>query len=147
MILPVTLTIAAASAVINLWLAFRIVPLRLRDKVLLGDNGDTLLQGRMRAHANFAEYAPFVLILLGLIELGGGSTVWLWMAGVAFVLARIAHAFGMDRTTSSPTRAGGALVTWALLAVLAGWALAIAYQATAVPAATTFQMVPAGARA
>ena len=147
MILPVTLTIAAAVAVVNLWLAFRIVQLRLKDKVMLGDNGDTLLQGRMRAHANFTEYAPFVLILMGLIELGGGSPRWLWIAGVAFVIARIAHAFGMDRTVPSPTRGGGALVTWALLAVLAGWALTIAYQANAVPTATTFQMVPAGASA
>jgi uncharacterized membrane protein YecN with MAPEG domain len=146
-ILPVTLTIAAAAAVVNLWLAFRIVPIRLKDKVLLGDNGDALLQGRMRAHANFTEYAPFILILMGLIELGGGSTLWLWIAGAVFVVARIAHAFGMDRKTSSPTRAGGALATWALMALLAGWALAIAYQANAVPAAKTFQVVPSGSQA
>ncbi|RXD03524.1 MAPEG family protein [Sphingomonas sp. UV9] len=147
MILPVTLTIAAAAAVVNLWLAFRIVTIRLKDKVLLGDNGDTLLQGRMRAHANFTEYAPFILILLGLIELAGGSTLWLWIAGVVFVIARIAHAFGMDRTTSSPARAGGALATWALMALLAVWAVAIAYQANAVPAAKTFQVVPSGSQA
>ena len=147
MILPVTLTIAAAAAVVNLWLAFRIVPIRVKDKVLLGDNGNALLQGRMRAHANFTEYAPFILILLGLIELAGGSTMWLWIAGVVFVIARVAHAFGMDRVTSSVPRAGGALATWALMAVLACWALAIAYQANAVPAAKTFQVVPSGGRA
>ncbi len=147
MILPVTLTIAAAATIVNLWLAFRIVPIRLKDKVLLGDNGDALLQGRMRAHANFTEYAPFILILMGLIELGGGSTLWLWIAGAVFVVARIAHGFGMDRTTSSPARAGGALATWVLMALLAGWALAIAYQANALPAAKTFQVVPSGSQA
>jgi uncharacterized membrane protein YecN with MAPEG domain len=146
-ILPVTLTIAAAAAVVNLWLAFRIVPIRVKDKVLLGDNGNALLQGRMRAHANFTEYAPFILILLGLIELAGGSTMWLWIAGVVFVIARVAHAFGMDRATSSVPRAGGALATWALMAVLACWALSIAYQANSVPAAKTFQVVPSGGRA
>lgn len=129
MILPVTLTIAAAAVVVNLWLAFRIVPTRLKDKVLIGDNDDPRLRSRMRAHANFTEYAPFVLILLGLIELAGGSPTLLWIAGVAFVLARIAHGLGMDRTTSNPWRAGGALATWAILALLAGWAIAIAYQA------------------
>jgi uncharacterized membrane protein YecN with MAPEG domain len=146
-ILPVTLTIAAAAAVVNLWLAFRIVPLRLKDKVLIGDDGNQRLQARMRAHANFTEYAPFILILIGLIELAGGSMTWLWIAGAVFVVARIAHAFGMDRTTSSPSRAGGALATWALMALLAGWALTIAYQANAVPAAKTFQVVPSGAQA
>ena len=64
-----------------------------------------------------------------------------------FVIARVAHAFGMDRATSSVPRAAGALVTWALMALLAGWALAIAYQANAVPAAKTFQVVPSGDRA
>ncbi len=147
MILPVTLTIAAAAAVVNLWLAFRIVPMRLKDNVLIGDDGNQRLQARMRAHANFTEYAPFILILLGLIELAGGSTLWLWIAGAVFVIARIAHAFGMDRTTSSVPRAGGALATWALMAVLAGWALTIAYQANSVPAAKTFQVVPSNGRA
>ncbi len=126
-ILPVTLTIAAAAAVINLWLAFRIVPTRIKGKVLIGDAGDQRLAARMRAHANFAEYGPFVLILFGLIELAGASKDWLWVLGLVFAVARIAHAFGMDRTTSNPARAVGALLTWAVMALLAGWALAIAY--------------------
>jgi uncharacterized membrane protein YecN with MAPEG domain len=146
-ILPVTLTIAAAAAVVNLWLAFRIVPMRLKGNVLIGDDGNQRLQARMRAHANFTEYAPFILILIGLIELAGGSTTWLWIAGAVFVIARIAHAFGMDRTTSSAPRAGGALVTWALMALLAGWALTIAYQANTAPAAKTFEVVPSGSQA
>ena len=129
MILPVTLTIAAATAVVNLWLAFRIVPTRVKNNVLVGDNDDLRLRSRMRAHANFAEYAPFVLILMALIELAGGSAMWLWIAGLAFVLARIAHGLGMDRPTSNPLRAGGALATWVVLALLAGWAIAVAYQA------------------
>ena len=130
MILPVTLTIAAALAVVNLWLAFRIVPTRMRDKVMVGDNGDARLHARMRAQANFVEYAPFVLILFGLIELGGGSPTILWVLGVVFVIGRVLHGFGMDRTGPNVLRAGGALTTWAILAVLAGWALAMAYGAS-----------------
>ena len=51
----------------------------------------------MRAQANFIEYTPFVLILIGLIELAEGSQLWLWIVGVVYILARIAHGFGMDR--------------------------------------------------
>lgn len=129
MILPVTLTIAAAATVMNLWLAFRIVPTRVKENVLHGDDGNALLAQRMRAQANFVEYAPFILILMGLIELAGGGQFWLWGIGFVFVVARIAHAIGMDRTSSNAWRAAGALLTWAVMALLAGWAVALAYGA------------------
>ena len=127
MLLPVTLTIAAATAVIALWLALRISRIRVYDKVMVGDGDQPLLTARMRAHANFAENAPFVLILMALVELAGGSPTALWIIGALFVIARIVHPLGMERPTPNPLRAGGALVTWLLMGVLAGWALSLAY--------------------
>lgn len=127
MILPVTLTIAAAAAVLNLWLAMRIVRGRFSTKVMTGDGGDPMMLGRMRAQANFIEYTPFVLILMGLIEMAGGSATVLWALGAVFVLGRFAHGLGMDRATPNVFRAAGALSTWAVLAGLAGWALVVAY--------------------
>src|SRR3546814_12320133 len=58
--------------------------------------GDPLLRARMRAHANYAEYTPFFLILLGLIELARGTHLWLWGVAILYVIGRILHAFGMD---------------------------------------------------
>ena len=129
MILPVTLTIAAACAVVNIWLAVRLVRGRVRGKVMVGDGGDPAMLAGMRAHANFGEYAPIVLILMALVELARGPLVALWVIGVLFVLARIAHPLGMARPAPNPFRAGGALVTWVVTLVLAGWALAIAVDA------------------
>lgn len=131
MILPISLTIAAAAAVINLWLALRIVPTRMRDKGGLPEADAARLTTNMRAHANFAEYAPFILILMALIELAGGSPTGLWIAGTVFVAARVAHGIGMTRPSPNPFRGGGAFVTWAILAALAGWAVATAYHAGA----------------
>lgn len=102
--------------------------------MLHGAGSDTLLLARMRAHANFAEYAPFVVILSGLIELARGPSLWLWVAMLIFVVARLAHAFGMDVTTP-PTRLRlvGIVGTWLVMLALAVWALAIGYQAAAKP--------------
>lgn len=100
--------------------------MRLRDEVLIGDGGDDLLAGRMRAQANLVEYAPFVLILLALIELARGTSATLAAAAIIFVIARIAHPIGMDLRRSNVPRAGGAVVTWLVLAFLIGWALLIA---------------------
>ncbi|MCC2981437.1 MAPEG family protein [Sphingomonas sp. IC4-52] len=125
MVLPVTLVIAAACAVINIWLAVRLVRGRLKGKVMVGDGGDPAMLSGMRAHANFVEYAPIVLILMALIELARGPQVALWIIGAVFVVARIAHPLGMGRSAPNPMRAGGAMATWIVTLVLAGWALAI----------------------
>ncbi len=108
MLLPVTLTVAAAAGIGNFVLAMRIVQLRLKGKVLIGDGGDERLLARTRAQANFVEYTPFVLILMALIEAAGGSPRWLAITGGLFVAGRIAHPLGMDRPAPNPWRAGGA---------------------------------------
>ncbi len=125
-ILQTTLSLAAAAAIINVWLGVRISTLRVGKKVLHGDGGDPQLQQRMRAQANFIEYTPFVLILIAAIEMSGRGGRWLAVVGSVYMLARVAHAFGMDRTDSNPWRAGGILVTLATLIGLAAVAVLIA---------------------
>lgn len=126
-ILPVTLTIAGAAALLNIWLAMRAGRVRVTEKVSIGDGGNPRLIARMRAHANYAEYTPFFLILLGLIELGSGTSLWLWGIGVIYILARIAHAFGMDAEKPGKLRLIGIAVTFIALIILAVWALTIPY--------------------
>ena len=127
MILPITLTIAGAAAIVNVWLAIRIMSVRLKTKVLIGDGGNALLTARTRAQINFIEYTPFVLILLGLIEMARGTHPWLWAAGIIYILGRILHPFGMDKQTTHPLRAAGILTTWIVLLGLAIYALTIPY--------------------
>lgn len=127
MILPVTLTIAGAAAIVNIWLAIRIVTVRVKAKVLIGDGGNALLVTRMRAQLNYAEYTPFVLILMGLIELARGTSTWLWAAGIIYILGRIVHPFGMDKQVPHALRAGGIMTTWIVLIGLAGYAISIPY--------------------
>jgi hypothetical protein len=129
MILPITLTIAGAAALLNIWLARRVGQMRLAHKVSIGDGGNEALIARMRAQANFVEYTPFVLILIGLIELAEGSRLWLWIVGVAYILARIAHGFGMDRPRPDPLklRMIGVIVTALILFGLALYAIVLPY--------------------
>lgn len=95
-ILPVALATTAACALINLWLAFRVGQVRRAAKISIGDGGNERLTARMRAHLNFAEFAPVVLILIALIELAVGTEFWLWIAAGLFVIARVLHPLGMD---------------------------------------------------
>jgi len=123
--LPITMVTAGGAALINVWLAFRIGQVRRQSGVMLGDGGDARLTARMRAQANFVESAPFILILIGLIELGEGPSLWLWIVSTAFLIARVAHPFGMDGVRWCRTI--GAAVTLLILlglglyAVLTPW--------------------------
>ena len=125
--LPITLTMAGAAALLNIWLGLRVSQLRLRHKVSVGDAGDDRVTCRMRAHANFVEYTPFFLILIGLIELARGSEQWLWWVSILFILGRLAHPFGMDRPAPNKLRAIAIAITWAVLIGLAAYALALPY--------------------
>ena len=128
MILPMTLTMAAASTLLNIWLGMRVGQMRATHKVSIGDGGADPLIRRMRAQANFVEYAPFFLILLALIELAKGQPLWLWALASLFILVRILHAFGMDRPPGNRLRMIGAMATGLILVVLTVYAIVIVYQ-------------------
>lgn len=147
MILPITLVMAAAAGLINIWLAIRVTRVRSSANVWLGDGGSEPLVARTRAHLNFVEYAPFVLILIALIELARGTSLWLWLIGVAFMLARLAHGIGMDPSAPRILRRIGAMTTLAVLLALSVWAMVIGYQAAAAPPAPSGQAIFAVPRA
>src|SRR3954451_22906466 len=115
MILPITLTIAGASALVNIWLGMRVGRMRAAHKVSIGDGGAEPLVRRMRAQANFVEYTPFFLILVAGLEMTRGPSLWLWVPAALFVLARILHAFGMDRPPGNKLRMVGAMTTGVIL--------------------------------
>lgn len=146
MILPISLTAAAAAALINFWLGIRVGQVRRSEKVSVGDGGNEKVIRRMRAHANFVEFTPFVLILLVLIELASGTSMVLWSVMAFYMLGRIAHAFGMDG--AMPARQLGVVITMLTLLGLAFYAVYItqASRTTTVmpmPEAQT-ETVPAG---
>jgi uncharacterized protein len=127
MTLSITLTIAAAAALINLWLMIRCGQARTSEKVSIGDGGSEILIRRMRAHANFIESAPIVLVLIAVLELTSGTSTWLWVVGIAFILGRLLHALGMDGGTLEKGRFVGTVLTMLTLLGLAIMALISVY--------------------
>ena len=127
MTMPITLTIAGAAALLNIWLGFRVSQLRRLHKVSIGDGGNPLIAARMRSHANFIEYTPFFLILLALIEIARGSELWLWVVAILYIIGRLLHPFGMERPGRIWMRMAGVGATWMILLGLAAYAISIPY--------------------
>jgi uncharacterized membrane protein YecN with MAPEG domain len=126
MILQTTLSLAAAAAIINIWLAMRCGRLRASEKVMHGDGGSAPLMRRMRAHSNFIEYTPIALILIAVIEMSGKGGQWLAIVGAVYMAGRVLHALGMDSPEVSRPRMIGIASTFLVLIGLAGVAVLIA---------------------
>ena len=117
--LPATLSAAASLALVNIWLSMRIGKVRTTEKISIGDGGHDLLSRRMRAHLNFAENTPLVLILIAAIEIAGRGGMWLKAVGAVYALGRVAHGIGMDGGSLEKGRMIGTIVTMMTLLGLA----------------------------
>ena len=124
-ILPISLTIAAGAAILNIWLMMRVGRVRGQEKVSIGDGGNERVIRRMRAHSNFVENTAVVLILLGLIELATGPSTWLWAIGALYLVGRVLHAIGMDGMMWG--RMAGTIITMLTQVGLAGFAVFTVY--------------------
>lgn len=113
----VTSLYAGILGILYLALTFYTIKGRFKYKVPLGDGANPELTRRIRVHANFMEYVPLALILMILVELEGMSETALNIMGVALVVARLGHAWGLARSeNSSIGRAGGTILTLLIIA-------------------------------
>jgi uncharacterized membrane protein YecN with MAPEG domain len=108
--LPVTSMTVAIFALLMVVLSAQTSLTRVGLKVGHGDAGDETLRRRVRAHGNFAEYAPMALILLGLVEALGVSRATVLGLAIALVLARVLHAVGMLYTSRATLKAIAMLI-------------------------------------
>lgn len=119
MMLTITPLYAGLLGLWYLLLSARVVRGRMRQKISLGDGGDPAMNRRIRGHANFAEYVPLILLMMGMLELGGVTAAWVLHAlGLGLLIARLAH--GIALSFSHYWMAGrmlGAALSFIVLAV------------------------------
>lgn len=110
------------NALLLLVLAYNVGSRRgAQNQLQPGDMGDAVLTRAIRAHANFAEYAPVVLLLLLVLALLGVEPLWLHLYGATFTAGRVIGAVGMMRAKHpNALRFAGNAVTGLALAVGGG---------------------------
>ena len=90
---------------------------RVETKTAIAGDDDILIK-RSRAFGNLVEHAPLMLILLMLMEYRG-SEFFVHIFGIAFILCRGAHAYGIiSKDGLGPDnipRAVGAIGSWSLI--------------------------------
>lgn len=121
MIVPITGVFAAVTAILLLFLSGVVVKYRVKYRMGLGTTKDPDFEAAVRAHGNLVEYAPLTLLMLGIAELNGVASGFVYWLGMAFVLGRILHAWGMLQAQGREHKARmvGILLTWVVMLAIA----------------------------
>jgi uncharacterized membrane protein YecN with MAPEG domain len=94
----ITAFYAGLLALCFVLLSTRVIARRRGERISLGDGGDPQMLRRIRGHANFAEYVPFALLLMALLEMGRTSIYILHALGILLVLGRLLHGVALSFT-------------------------------------------------
>ncbi len=125
--LPITALYAGILAIFALFLSFRAGARRGKSgvSILYGDPINWELAERVRAHQNFLEYVPILLILMGVSELNGASSTMLHSVGALLVIARVAHMIGLRHDNMAhigrAIGAGGTALLTLVMAIYTIW--------------------------
>ena len=117
---PITALYTGLLALLLLVLALRVIRLRWKLRVGLGDGGDKTMSRAIRVHANATEHVPIALVLLLVAELNHADPALLHGCAIALVVARVLHAVGLGRSAgASWLRTAGTVGTFGVIVTLA----------------------------
>lgn len=119
--LIITALSAAILSGLCVMLSLKVVGIRRREKISVGDNGNEELLRAIRAQANLLEYAPLAIILIACAELNGVHRLLVGLLALAFIAGRILHPVGMrdDKVGMSARVLGMQLTLISMLALIA----------------------------
>ena len=102
-------------ALLYLVLGLQVSRLRRGHRVLFGDGDNIKLRSAIRAHANFAEYVPIIVLMVAMLEMSGMPALRVHLLMGALLVARLLHPLGMyvgPRTLQFQIcRVGGIMLT------------------------------------
>ena len=127
--MTITLITSSIIGILLALLSFNVGRWRIKTKTNLGAGQSQELECAIRAQGNLIEYAPVALILIGLLEFSNASHFLVLGLGVTFVIARVAHGYGLGFTPGgrSTFRLIGTVLTMLTLLIASISGLVVAY--------------------
>lgn len=110
---PITAFYAALLTILLVVFGTRVVLARRKNHVSLGDGGNQSVLTAIRIHGNAAENIPLILVLMLMLEYGGGSYVAMHAYGSTLLVGRLLHAWGLSQPKKvNLFRVAGMALTW-----------------------------------
>ena len=120
--LSITLLFVGLFAMMQVPLTLMVGLRRAQTQVQFFDGGDTTLLRRMRAHGNFTENVPMVLLAMAAAEALGAPAWLLWAGGTSLLLGRVMHAAILITQGWGLARGLGMILTLTPMGGFGAWA-------------------------
>ncbi len=117
----ITILFIGLFALIQIPLTVMVGFRRVQTGIQFFDGGDQALLRRMRAHANFTETVPMVLIAMAAAEVSSSPHWALWAGGISLLAGRLMHAAILITKGWGHPRAIGMILTFIPMAGFGGW--------------------------
>ncbi len=116
----ITIVYAGILAIVYLFLTARVIWGRNTYRIGIGNGGNEEFARSVRVHGNFAEYVPFALLLLFLVDYSEYNPVIIHILGIALVVGRLLHATGLSASAGKTFgRMAGMILTFLVIATCA----------------------------
>lgn len=99
----ITALYAALLALLYVFLSARVIAARVKHRVDLGHKNNKDMLVAIRVHGNFAEYIPFALILMFLLERSGASSYLLHLLGSLLFVGRLIYSYAIFAKRGGPS--------------------------------------------
>ena len=112
----ITPIFSAIFALFFVYLSVNVIKARRQNKVSIGTGRNQIVERSMRVHANFAEYVPFSLLLIVMLEINQTNIIVILMLCVVLLVGRIVHAWGVSSEDEKFVyRVAGMMMTFSVM--------------------------------
>jgi len=119
--LPVSTLFIGLFALLQFPMTIMVGYRRAQTEIPFLDGDDVTLLRRMRAHGNFIETVPMVLLAMAFAEWNGMPHGWLWVGGLCLLAGRLLHAYWTLVHAWGVPRAFGMVLTFLPMLGFGGW--------------------------
>jgi uncharacterized protein len=119
--LPVSTLFVGLFALLQVPMTLMVGYRRAQTEIPFLDGGDVTLLRRMRAHGNYIETVPMVLLAMAFAEGNGLPHGWLWAGGMSLLAGRLLHVYWTVAHAWGVPRALAMVLTFIPMLGFGGW--------------------------
>jgi uncharacterized membrane protein YecN with MAPEG domain len=123
----ITPIFSAIFAIFFVFLSIKVIKTRRNHKISMGTGQNKSVERAIRVHANFAEYVPFDLFLIAMLEINKSHSIITLILCSILLIGRLIHAWGVSTEDENFSyRVAGMVLTFSVIVFAVAMNVAVA---------------------